>query len=141
MTDNKTIIRYATFAVEVTEDWLTDGGDMTAEEGWQEVEKQVRRLRPNTRWAWESESCPIVSFEEWQPDEEPDTYRTDPTRTCTGCAHAVHNAFCRGPSLDKTWASGPCNCAWVADIPGDIDPDYEAASDAARDAAQEGVPW
>jgi len=66
MSDNKTAIRYATFAVEVTEDWLTDGGDMTVEEGWEEIQKQVRRLRGNTRYPSQSDSGPVISFEEWQ---------------------------------------------------------------------------
>ena len=66
MTKPKTITRYATFAVEVTEDWLTDGGDMTVEDGWQEIQKQVRQLRGNTRYAWQNRYSPVVYFQEWE---------------------------------------------------------------------------
>ena len=66
MSDNKTAIRYATFAVEVTEDWLTDGGDMTVEDGWKVVQQQVRRLVGPIRYAWEDPYSPVVYFQEWE---------------------------------------------------------------------------
>jgi hypothetical protein len=66
MTKPKTITRYATFAVEVTEDWLTDGGDMTVEDGWKVVQQQVRRLVGPIRYAWEDPYSPVVYFQEWE---------------------------------------------------------------------------
>jgi hypothetical protein len=119
----KPIIRYATFAVEVSLDYLTDGGGETVEDGWAAVQPLLKRLNTHDKYGLKAE--PVVSFEEWQSDENP---------PCPACDHDQHVGPCKLQVL-AFLAIVPCGCLWNSTVPPDIDPDYEAARDAARDEA------
>ena len=63
---NPKYIRYALISVQAPQDWLTDDGNCSHEEGWKEMEEQLRKaLTPPSLTRYVK-----VEFEEWDGEPE-----------------------------------------------------------------------